>query len=153
MTLLERYEIQRSGTVYTVELFQHDTPHPTRRNFYAYVSDASENVVRTRDNSTDVLAKRAAENAIANWFRRSDPIDYSKRKHRQPELPVDKIVGALRADPGCGLVDVAAAIGKKTGTVNRWMEMLTRAGLVRYEMTTCGTRRKKLWFACEGAAL
>ena len=151
MSLLERYEIERGGTVYTVDLMHEDTPHPTRKNYYAYVSDPSERVVRTRNVGSDAMARRAAGNTITNWFIRRTVRD-PKPTGKRANIPTEAILTTLRADPGCGLVDVAAAIGKKTGTMSKWLERMSYAGLVRHEMTTYGTRPKRMWFACEGAA-
>lgn len=147
MTLLQRYEVKRGGTVYTVELMKEDAPHPTRKNYYAYVSDSAEKVARTRNVQTDAMAKRAAENTVTNWFVRR-----TVQSTGRGGVPVAEIVAILRAMPGCGVIDISASLGKPTGTLAKWLARMVRDGAIRCEETGAGTRTRKAWFACEGAA-
>lgn len=153
MTLLDRYEIERNGATFVVEVMQHDEPKPTApgKLFYAYVSDQSEAVVRTRDVQKEATAREAAVKAIKCWGFRTR-IDYSQRPARKANVPTDKLLRIIADDPGAGLVSIAKALGKLNGTVEKWLQRMKLEGLLRIECSAVGERGRKRWFVTEAGA-
>lgn len=145
MTLLDRYEFTRDGKVYTVEVMQHDSPTTSRKCFYAYVSDADEQVVRTRDNGTEELARKAAEKSTRSWGYRQSPA-YRKRSGPKANVPEAAIVEHITKYPGDGLVEIANALGRLNGTVNKWLRGLQSRGVLRSEIHSIGMRKRVRWF-------
>lgn len=135
--LVKAYDWNRKGKVYRIEIMRVGPG-----GWFAYVSDAAENVYRTRDTETERRARRAAYQAI-----REDRVGLTRTGCPGPApIPVGEsqrraIQAFLAHHERCGTGDVARHLEVPFSVALKALQQLAGGGLIARE----SIRKAKSW--------